>query len=107
MISKFNKSQFKLMRPRKAYLGATHNFDNDQIKAKAKELVRVYPSLTRQAVFAKAREMFGKTKPKPVNMVEVKEARQESIKSLAISYIRHGMSNRQAYRQAYKQLAVS
>ncbi len=104
MISTFNKSQYKLKRQRKAYIVASRNYDAEEVKEKAKNLMQIYPSITRQAAFTKARERFGKTKPETV---KVKETWQASIKSLANRYIRNGMSNRQAYRQAYAQLAVN
>ena len=106
MISRFNKSQLKLIQPHKAYTGASEEYNSDEINCKAKELMDTNPNITRQRAYDKARELCNKSKKicKKIDLA----TNNETVRSLALAYKRNkGMSNRQAYRQAYSQLAVS
>ena len=106
MISKFNKSQLKLIQPQKTYIGASEEYNSDRINCKAKELMSTNPNITRQRAYDKARQLCSKGKKicKKIELV----VNDETVRSLALAYKRNkGMSNRQAYRQAYRQLAIN
>jgi hypothetical protein len=106
MISKFNKSQLKLIQPHKTYTGASEEYNSDTINCKAKELMNTNPNITRQRAYDKARKLCNKGKKicKKIELV----VNDETVRSLALAYKRNkGMSNRQAYRQAYRQLAIN
>ncbi|WP_275667773.1 hypothetical protein [Fastidiosibacter lacustris] len=106
MILKFNKSKLKLIQSHKTYTGASEEYNSDKINCKAKELMNTNPNITRQSAYDKARQICNKGKNigKKIKLA----IHDETVRSLALAYKRtKGMSNRQAYRQACRQLAIN